>query len=136
MDRQSRFSLRLSVGTPRDKHVPVHVKGPELRMQLRDSQQVTATVEALDSEGNPAAATTAWSSSDPVVAEVIDNGDGTARIVASPGAAGLGTTTITASVTDTSDGDVHEGTLEIEVVAGDAVIVNITTGEPEDKPVA
>lgn len=105
-----------------------------MAFQMHDFEQVTLTVEALDAEGNPAAVTTAWASSDEVVASVKDNGDGTALVVASPGAGGLGTTTITATVTDNSDGDQHIGTFDIEVVAGDAVVVNISAGTPEPKP--
>jgi hypothetical protein len=105
-----------------------------MAFQMHDFEQVTLSVEALDSEGNPADVTTAWASSDEVVASITDNGDGTALVVASPGAGGLGTTTITASVTDNSDGDVHIGTFDIEVVAGDAVVVNIAAGTPEAKP--
>jgi hypothetical protein len=43
---------------------------------------------------------------------------------------------VTATVTDTSDQDTHTGTWEVEVVAGDAVTVNITPGEvmPKDQP--
>ena len=104
-----------------------------MAFQLRDSEQVTLSVEALDSEGNPAAATTTWASSDDTIVAVSDNGDGTALAVASPGAAGLGTATITASVADASDGDIHDGTFDVEVVAGDVVTVNITAGTPEPK---
>lgn len=103
-----------------------------MAFQLRDNQQVPLAVEALDSEGNPAAATSAWSSSDPSVADVDQSG----LVTASPGAAGLGTATITATVTDTSDGDQHTGSFDVEVVASDAVTVNITAGTPADKPAA
>jgi hypothetical protein len=98
-------------------------------LQLHDSEQVSVVVEALDAEGNEAAATTTWESSDDTVASVRDTGAGSATITASPGAGGLGNATIRAIVTDTSDGDTHVGTLEVEVVAGDAVTVNIIPGE-------
>jgi hypothetical protein len=101
--------------------------------QLRDSEQVTLTVEALDSEGNTASASTTWTGSDDTIVAVTDNGDGSALIVASPGAGGLGSATVTATVTDTSDGDQHTGTFDVEVVAGDAVTVNILAGTPEEK---
>ena len=128
--------LRLGVGTPEPKTVPVYHGGPNVAFQLRDSEQVSLSVEALDSEGNPAAVTTTWASSDDTIVAVTDNGDGTAVAVASPGAGGLGTATITASVTDNSDGDVHVATLDVEVVAGDAVTFNVVAGAPEPKPVA
>lgn len=125
--------LRIGVGEPEPKYTPQHFGGPTVAFQLRDSEQVTLTVEALDSEGNPAAATTTWSSSDETIVAVTDNGDGSALVVASPGAGGLGSATVTADVTDTSDGDVHTGTFDVEVVAGDAVTVNIVAGTPEPK---
>ena len=104
-----------------------------MAFQLHDDEQVTLTVEALDAEGNPAAASTVFTSSDESIVSLVDNGDGTAIATASPGAGGLGAATITATVTDTSDGDEHVGTFDIEVVAGDAVTVNITAGTPEPK---
>jgi hypothetical protein len=57
-------AMRLSVGTPEPKHTPTHTEGPRVAFQLRDSEQVAIEVEALDSEQNPAAATTVLSSSD------------------------------------------------------------------------
>jgi uncharacterized protein YjdB len=126
--------IRLGVGEPRPKHIPQHFGGPTVAFQLRDSEQVTLTAEALDSEGNPANVTVAWSSSDESIVAVTDNGDGSALAVASPGAGGLGSVTVTVDVTDVSDGDVHTGTFDIEVVAGDAVTVNVAAGAPEAKP--
>ena len=104
-----------------------------MAFQLHDDEQVTLTTEALDAEGNPAAASTVFTTSDESIVSLVDNGDGTAIATASPGAGGLGAATITAIVTDTSDGDQHVGTFDIEVVAGDAVTVNITAGTPEPK---
>ena len=110
-----------------------------MAFQIRDDQQVTLFVEALDAEGNPAGVTTTWTQDDgldgagnPVIA-LTDNGDGSALIVASPASGGLGLAVITASVTDNSDGDVHTATFEIEVVAGDAVTFNVVATEPEPK---
>jgi hypothetical protein len=125
--------LRAVVGTPEPKTITTFHGGPRVAFQLRDDEQVPLSVEALDDEGNPAAATTTFASSDDTIVAITDNGDGTALAVASPGAAGLGTATITASVTDNSDGDVHTGTFDIEVVAGDAATVNVTAGSPEPK---
>ena len=126
-------AIRIGVGSPQPKHIPVQHGGPIVAFQLRDDQQVELSVEALDAEGNPASVTTVFSSSDASIVAVTDRGDGTAMAVASPGAAGLGMATITAEVTDKSDGDVHTGTFDIEVVAGDAVTVNILAGEPAPK---
>jgi hypothetical protein len=129
-----RLTIRLGIGEPTIKRIPQHFGGPTVAFQLRDDQQVTLTAEALDAEGNPANVSTAWSSSDDTVVSITDNGDGSALAVASPGAAGLGSSTVTVDVTDASDGDVHTGTFDIEVVAGDAVTVNVVAGTPEAKP--
>jgi hypothetical protein len=40
---------------------------------------------------------------------------------------------VTATVTQQSSGDTLEGTFDIEVVAGDAVTVNVVAGTPEPK---
>lgn len=126
--------IRLAVGTAEPKHVRKVHGGPTVAFQLHDTDQVNLEVEALDAEGNPAAATIAWSSSDETVVSITDNGDGTVTATASPGAAGLGTATITATATDTSDGDTHVGTFDVEVVASDAVTVNIIAGVAQPKP--
>ena len=126
--------ISLVVGTPEPKHIRVLHGGPTVAFQLRDDQQVSLAAVALDSEDNPAAATVAWASSDDTIVAVADTGNGTALAVASPGAAGLGAAAITATVTDLSDGDQLVGTFDVEVVAGDAVTVNITAGTPEPKP--
>jgi uncharacterized protein YjdB len=104
-----------------------------MAFQLKDSQQLPLEVEALDAEGNAAAITVTFASSDESIVAITDNGDGSAMAVASPGAAGLGTATVTATATGT-DGSSLEGSLEIEVIAGDAVSINILPGTPEDKP--
>jgi hypothetical protein len=52
--------------------------------QLHDTEQVTLVVEALDAEGNEAAATTTWESSDETVASIRDTGGGSATVTASP----------------------------------------------------
>jgi hypothetical protein len=102
--------------------------------QLRDDQQVELTVEALDAEDNPAAATTTFASSDESIVTRSTTTATAPRIAtASPGAAGLGTATVTATVTQKSSGDTLEGTFDIEVVAGDAVTVNVVAGTPEPK---
>jgi hypothetical protein len=125
-------SIRLGIGLAAPKGS--RKDGPRVAFQLHDWEQVPLSAQALDAEGNPAAVNYAWSSSDETVVAVTDNGDGTALAVASPAEGGLGSATVSVDVTDQSDGDVISGTFEIEVIAGDAVAVNITAGTPEAKP--
>ena len=103
-----------------------------MAFQIHDYEQVSLMVEALDAEGNPADAVITWATSDDVVASVADLGEGGALVTASPGAGGLGLATITATVLN-EDGTVLTGTFVVEVVAGDAVVVNIIAGTPEPK---
>jgi hypothetical protein len=138
--RASKISeIRAGVGSPEPKTVTTYHGGPTVAFQLRDDQQVTLSVEALDAEGNPAGVAITWADSGGLdadgnaVIELTDNGDGTATVVASPTTGGLGISTVTATATDNSDGDVHTATFDVEVVAGDAVTFNVMAGAPEPK---
>jgi hypothetical protein len=129
------YFVRWGAVRPKPHRGVIHMGEPIMAFQLHDSEQVSIEVEALDSEGNPADATTVITSSDEAVVGCTDNGDGTALLVASPGAAGLGTSTVTATVTNKDDGVSLTGSFDVEVIAGDAVAVNIIPGTPEAKPV-
>ena len=105
---------------------------------LKDGQKVTLALEITDAEGNPAFGEGApvWESSDPSLVEVVADPDDPTQAVAStvPGP-GLGTATVTAIVdADLGEGVVPvTGTLDIDVVAGDAAIVNLVAGDPEPR---
>jgi hypothetical protein len=134
MGRHRTEEISLGIGTPEPKATPQHIGGPKVAFQLHDSEQVLLSVAATDAEGNPSGATIAFSSSDDTIVAVTDNGDGTALAVASPGAAGLGSATVSVTATD-ADGSTASGAFDIEVIPGDTVAVNITPGTPEAKPV-
>lgn len=99
---------------------------------LKDGTKVALALELFDAEGNAASGEGApvWSSSDETLITV--DADGVASTVPGPG---LGTATVTATV----DADLGAGVtpvtgvLDIEVVAGDAAVVNITAGTPEPR---
>ena len=119
------------------------VKGGEFtnfegdQMVLKDTEQVVLSVVPVDAKGNtaPVDGAPAWGSSDPAVATVTPAADGLSATVAAVGP--LGKTQISV----TADADLGEGiesivgTLEIEVVAGEAVSLSIKTGTPEEIPV-
>ncbi len=99
---------------------------------LRDSQQAELSYTATSKRGNPATiADAAWSSSDESIATVA--GDGAGAVVKAVGPIG------TATITLTGDADLGEGVkpvrgvLDIEVVAGDAAVFNITVAEPTEQ---
>jgi len=101
---------------------------------LTIDQQVNCTVAFLDSSGNPAAVDgiPVWSSSDDTIATVTASADGMSADVVS---AGIGQ----AQISVTADADLGSGTqqliglLDLQVVGGMAVMVQITAGTPTEK---
>ena len=102
----------------------------EFIVQLTADQQVTLTVEAQDAYGNPvdiSGANPNWTSSDDSIISV--TGDGPSGTAVAVGPVG------TASVTVASQDGTLQGSLAIDVVAGDVTEIVITAGEPTDKNV-
>lgn len=107
---------------------------------LKDGQQVGLELQITDAEGNDVASTSmtniGWESSDPNLILVLlvpdDQRKATARTVPGPG---VGTATVTVRArADLGEGEQEvTGTLDLDVVAGDAAIVNIQAGTPEDR---
>jgi hypothetical protein len=125
-------SLRLGIGRPEPKIVPVAHGGQVVAFQLHDFEQVDLFAEALDLEGNPAGASYEWSSSDEGIVAIRDDGNGKATAIASPGAGGLGDAAVDVLVRD-SNGNTFTGRWEVEVIPGDVVAVNIVPGTPAAK---
>jgi hypothetical protein len=103
---------------------------------LKDGQKVPLALVITDADGNaaPVEGAPVWASSDVALVEVTVDPDDPMKAVAStvPGP-GLGIATVSAVVdADLGEGVASvEGRLDIEVVAGDAAIVNIEAGTPE-----
>lgn len=99
---------------------------------LKATQQVDLSINVTDKRGNPATVQNpSFASSDEAVVSVVDEGlTAVASAVGTPG---------TATVTFTGDADLGEGVspitgvLDVEVVAGDAAVVNITAGTPAEQ---
>lgn len=92
---------------------------------LRDSQQVELSYTATSKRGNATTvADPVWASSDESIVTVAASGAGATATAVGP--------TGTATITLTGDADLGEGVkpvrgvLDIEVVAGDAAVFNIT----------
>lgn len=103
--------------------------------QLLNTQRVLATARPLDADGNPTAATIAFTSSDTSIVSVTDNGDGTAMLDSGAD----GSATVTATATD-ADGAQVSASVDIDVVPpttppAATASVDLTLGTPEDKPV-
>lgn len=108
--------------------------------QLGDAQQATGAVAFSDKAGNPAKVqdgSITWSSSDESVVAVTQNPDkpDEATIVAQ---GPLGTATISVNAdADLGDGVVAvSGSVDVEVVAGEAVAAAINFGAASPKPEA
>lgn len=104
-------------------------------MQLTADQQVALTITGEDAYGNPVdiSGDTVWSSSDESIVTVEpDTGDPTRAVAVAVGPAGTAAITVSNDVNADGSGD-FQGSLAIDVVAGDIAEIVISTGEPTDK---
>jgi hypothetical protein len=110
------------------------VSGEFLMIQIVENEYfVTNPLDVKSAKGNPAsveAGSVVFSSSDPAVLAVTDNGDGTCRADA-VGPVGNAQLIVTADA-DLGEGVVPiTGTLDVTVVAGMAAVINVTAGVPQ-----
>lgn len=143
--KHRRPRIRLTVGVVREQDQPASFcetgntfhKGKFLMaLILTDSQQVQLSVAFADKKGNPAKVdgAPAWSVSDPAILTVTAAPDGLSAVVAAVGPIG------TAQVSLKADADLGAGvkevigTLDIGVVAGEAVSAVLTGGAPTEQP--
>jgi hypothetical protein len=97
------------------------------KVQLTDTQQVTLTVQAVDSKGFPTTdANLTWESADPNIVSLQPSADSMSCLVVA-GAPGLG------CVVTVSDGD-RNATESFDVVGGGIATLQIQVGTPEDQP--
>ena len=104
-------------------------------MQLTADQQVELSISGEDRYGNPVdiSGDLAWSSSDPSIVIVEANeGDNSKAIAKAVGPVGTAAVTVSNDVDQDGTGD-FQGSLAIDVVAGDITEIVITPGEPTDK---
>lgn len=153
MRRARRFELCLSIPTsgPRGVCITVppekprlllvfsfgkgfKVRGDEMALTLRATEQVSVTFHAEDAKGNPAEIQDPqFEVSDPAILGLEVAADGKSAIVKG-GALG------TAQVTVRGDADLGEGVTpligvgEITVIAGEATVLAVTFGTPEPQP--
>jgi hypothetical protein len=99
-------------------------------MQMTDTEKCTAHVRATTSEGNPAtlADVPVWNSDDPTVVIVEPSPDGMTCVIKSPSPGPLGSAVVTVSAKIGTE--TVESTLAVDIVAGDATKLEITTDAP------
>lgn len=106
---------------------------------LTPTQQVIVQVAYFDDRGNSARidGEPTWSVSDPTVAEVVVGADNPfVAVVKALGPIGVAQVVVRADA-DLDEGEVREliGTLDIEVVAGEAMVATVVAGVPSEQPV-
>ena len=102
---------------------------------MTDTQKFAASVSFVDAKGNPAQVegVPAWNASDPSILTVTPAADGLSAEVVAVGPLG------TSQVSVTADADLGEGVtpivgvLDVQVVAGQAVAVSISTSAPVEQ---
>jgi hypothetical protein len=103
--------------------------------QITDSQQATATVVFKDKRNNPASidGQPSWSVDNSELLAITPSADGMSCVFASVGPLGIATITVKADA-DLGDGmKPIVGSLEVEISAGDAAVIEITAGEPSEQ---
>lgn len=105
----------------------------EIIVQLTADQQVQLTISGEDAYGNPVdiSGDTVWTSSDESIVTVLQDGADTATAVA-VGPVGTAAVTVSNDVDADGTGD-FQGSIAIDVVAGEVAEIVIDAGEPTDK---
>jgi hypothetical protein len=93
---------------------------------LKDSEKALLNANAVDAKGQPTSAPTSltYTSADETIATIVTDADGTWVVAGSPGS-----TVVTGDWPDSPSGDI-QGTVAVDVTAGDAVSLSITLGAP------
>jgi hypothetical protein len=109
-----------------------HARSQIVVFKLQDNQAVDLAVQAVDEAGNAVPlgdGALAWSVSDDAVLALSVSADGASAAVAATGK--LGSSQVQVVDTET-DGGSFAGTLDVDVVVGPAVSIDIVPGEPRD----
>jgi hypothetical protein len=104
-----------------------------LMLTLKDTQGVALKIQGVDRKGNPTGpegleGVPQWSESDNTVLNLTPSEDGMSCQVASTGK--IGTSQVTCSANPKGGTTPATGTLDVNVVAGDTVSINISADAP------
>jgi hypothetical protein len=105
-----------------------------MALVLVDTQKVGVTIQPVDARGNPAPVeNVVWATSNEAIAALDVAEGGLSAVVKAVGALGSVQVTVTADA-KIGEGEVLvQGVLDIEVIAGQAVTVQIVAGTPEEQ---
>ena len=118
---------------PRRVYIHFFVQGRRVRkhMQLKVNDQLPISIQAADEFGNPTTANfdapPVWTSSDDTVASVQASADGLSALVTSPSGK-LASATV--QVSGTVGGSPVQGSLQLDMVAGDTAEIVLAPGTP------
>jgi hypothetical protein len=102
---------------------------------LPDDQKVTLGLDPRDKKQNPAAldGVPTWGSSDETIVTVAAAPDGLTAVLTAVGPLGTAQVNVTGDAKMGPETVTLSGTLDVQVVAGEAVTLGITTGTPESQ---
>ena len=108
----------------------------EITVQLTADQQVALSITGEDRYDNPVdiSGETVWTSSDEsIIVVTVDAADSNKATAVAVGPAGTASVTVSNDVNSDGTGD-YQGSLAIDVVAGDIAEIVIVEGDVTDKP--
>lgn len=101
-------------------------------MQMNSQQESVASLQGVDADGNPTNVVfdspPSWSSDDPAVVTVTPAPDGLTCVIGSPSPGPVGSAVVT--LDGVIKGKTVQATLAVDIIAADAVAVNIVAAPP------
>lgn len=129
-----RHKLKMTVGPVSNRDITLKKENP-MALVLTDIQKVSLSIAAVDAAGNPSTVEdVVWNSSaNDILTITADPTDPSKAVATTTGKLG------TAQIQVSADAKIGEGTValngiqDVEVVAGEAVSLNIAAGTPESR---
>jgi hypothetical protein len=109
-----------------------------MAFQLTDSQQVDVTFQAVDKKGNPAPidpnSPPVWATDNPNILALSPTPDGKTCTVKAVGVLGTAKVQLTVDADPSANVSNIIGILDVNVIGGSAVMVNLVPGTPTEQP--
>lgn len=104
-------------------------------MKITDSQKFTATISPVDAKGNPASVdgVPVWAAPDATIVTVTPAADGMSAEISSTGPIGSVQVSVTADADLGTGTKPLVGTLQVDVVGGEAVALQVNTSNPVEQ---
>ena len=114
------------------------IKGDLTTMIITDSQEVDLSIQPVDAKGKPAQVegAPAWVSSDPLVVAIVPSADGLSCVAKAGDNLGHAQVSVSADADLGTGVRTIAGTLDVDVVAGEAVSLSVVAGTPREQVAA